>query len=318
MSRKRSSHSRRAKSSGSNSSGRGSKHTSRVTALICLLAALPAFALTALDAYLPPTIPTIAAALAFIAIVAGACAQVLQRRRASRRANRMLRIGLPLALLTLLLITINHLQSDSKNRAPSDGSDSVTPTNYSLDTPPDEHPLFAPSWYGTAEFNGFLVIANSFASTSHEAKEFGAMVSQPVQHARITIINRSGIDPLLPNLLGVRALHPDSTETECLNIYNLLRANAAANTMRTRLQKLTPLIIGAMAPDLPLAFPPDLDWHNVTALRIKLGTTTLLVPGHVLTSEEKRRLLDSSPPPPPQSNLPAPSGAPAEKWFKDL
>lgn len=259
-----------------------------------------------------PAFNVLSAAAVLVALAAGFYAQTTQLHRWSRSVKRRLLIGMPVALLTGLVVIDNFYDKyDVPDRPVTDQP--IRPTK--TEDPSEDNALVKPGWYGEFQQGGLFLVVASFEDNAADAKRFCRRLFKPVSFATLSLINLGSPEPVVLKSLQVVLRMDSGEEIQSLAVKPLLEQKAGANA--DLLQSLTvprTLAAGAMFPDIPVCQETNFPWAHVSAVTVSLSSRNITIPGRMMTVNEKQMMLDKA----SVSRQPNNTNITAEAWFKHL
>lgn len=246
-------------------------------------------------------------------LVLGCIAVAAQRRHWSRRARNRLVFGLPIAMLSLLMLGV-----DAANRAPVRGGlEKAGPPHsaLSLPAPVRAAPLFQAGWYGEARQDGLLLVVTAFHADSAESRSFNRALRKPVSYATLSVINLGSATPVVLKRAEVFLLLDSGETRPSLEVKPLLAPHSEHAALRKRLAVPREVTAGGMVADLPVCTERDFPWERVAAVLVSLNDRTCTIPGRLMTEKEKRALLEQNT---ERAATVSATNRDAEAWFKHL
>ena len=302
--------------------------SSRTLATFCVVLALLAFGIALVTEYISYTshkpdnvfLNSFACLFSLCALGTGGYAKKLQAHAWSRRARNRLRIGMPIAALTLAVAIVNFY-----NKLPSAGKVPEGAISSSISLAPESEDMFGPGWYGEGQANGIEAVVVSFAENAPESRAFNRLMNRRVSYATMTVVNRSRPQPVILQCAQVGLVLASGEEIPSLAAKPLLRIADANESVIQHLSETRMLPSGAMAPDIPVCADADFRWERVRAVRLVFDGFVMLVPGRMMTADEKFSVLTKSDAGGTKPAVSQPAKAPAaqpaksaDAWLKDL
>ena len=260
-----------------------------------------------------PAVNLFAGALTLVAVGAGAYAQASQLRLWSRRVRKRLLIGLPVAVLTGLVVAANWIGVTAQ---PAHVAAEPAPSVPAAGPAQPDGALCKAGWYGELQQDGVWLVLTSFPDDALEAKLFGRGLLKPVSYATLSIINTGNTTPLVLHTFQVTLHLATGEEAQSYSLQQLTAwGTDRMAEIGKRLAAPYSLPLGGMIPDVPVCLEQGFDWARVSAVTVNVGQRALTLRGRMLSAAEKLSLLQQSPTPPPTN---APSARAAETWYKNL
>jgi hypothetical protein len=247
-----------------------------------------------------------------VALVTGFYAQATQMRRWSRQVKKSLLAGLPVALLTAVMVANDFYAKPKIPRGPRPGPPA---RQAAADTPAGSRALENASWYGELQQEGLLAIFSSFGAKTVEAKRFCQRLYKPASYATLTLVNLGAPVPVVLQSLEVGLCLDSGESVQSVPVKPLLDQKASADAdLLALLTVPRTLAAGAMLSDIPVCQAPHFQWARVKAATVSFNSRTLTVPGRMMTAQEKQALRQKTKVnrPPDGTNITA------EAWFKNL
>ncbi len=259
-----------------------------------------------------PVFNVLSGAGTLAAVATGVYSQTLQLRHWSRRVKRRLWVGLPVALLTALMVTHNFFARSEPCEAPTPDKPARPAA---AEGATEDGALVKPGWYGELQQDRLLLVVTSFEDHAAETRQFCRRLSKPVSYATLSLINLGTLEPVVLRSLEVGLRLDSGEELQSWAVRPLLEQKRDLNgDLLPLLTVPRTLAAGAMLPDIPVCRETNFPWAHVTAVTVNLGSGPLAIPGRLMTEVEKRALLA-------KATVARPAGATnttAEAWFKNM
>lgn len=260
----------------------------------------------------------VAGFLTVAAFAAGGYAMLLQLRSWSESVRRRLRIGLTIAVFTLVMVSVNGISAlhpagegdaDGETRAEAD-------PGVGAGAAAEDQSLFKSGWYGELQQDGVLLVVSSFPENAAESRSFNRRIMKSVSYAALSVVNLGRSTPVALRTLQVKLLLDSGEEVQSLDVRPLLQARADANReLLARLETPLTLAAGGMAPDIPICLESPFDWGRVRAVTVGLSPKECVVQGRMLTADQKREMVEK---PARKRDASTSTNVTAESWFKGL
>ena len=242
----------------------------------------------------PANVGTNGAACLFsvIALAAGGYAMNLQKRRWSYRARKRLMLGMPIAVVTLVMTVMNFCEKlPSAERTSGD----MAVADTGILEGPGSQELLAAGWYGKGEEDGVVAVVVSFAENSAESLAFNRALRQRVSYATLTVINQSRPQPTAVRCSNVGVVLDSGAEMLSMEAKPLVRVTGAVDeVLMQRLAEVRTLPTGAVASDIPICLNADFKWERVRAVKVAFDNRVIVIPGRMMTGDEKFSVLMES------------------------
>jgi len=251
--------------------------------------------------------------LTVAAFVAGGYAMLLQFRSWSQSVRRRLRIGLTIAVFTLVMVSVNGISALHPAGVGADGSRAETD---GVAAEPEDQSLFKSGWYGELQQDGVLLVIASFPENAAESRRFNRRIRKDVSYATLSVVNLGSPAPVTLRSLQVTLLLDSGEAIQSLDVRPLLQARGDQNReLLARLETPLTLVAGGMAPDIPICFESQPDWDRVRGVKVTFLPNEYVVRGRILTADQKREIVEK---PARKQGGTSSTNVTAESWFKGL